>query len=567
MRNLFSSKYMYLTAAMLTGAAMFTSCSNEDDMGNVNPTYDGESVKTQFAINIPAAKQADTKMTGDIVQKDGNFRGMKDIKLIPFATKPTAGTETNLGQVISLGDIESPLITTSNAKVYNDVTIPVGTGAVLLYGQAKPTAADDFANGAVNAPTDYSTLSNVKFAPKNITTNSTDTKATALATWMTNVANAEGWDNATINALTDLRTEYLKATAGSSNSVLRLMQYLYDAVKNISGTADDDIATAIKTAITTESGVKEASGTLSFDGETLAGYPENIKLPDGAAKVKWNNTNAFEVITAEGNTGLNTASLDSYVYPAPLCYYVNSAVKTADTEVDLDATVDWSTILTYLSGNTVTATTRSIAINDVINYGVGRLDLQVICKTQRIPDNKDDGHNSSVVDVPTEGFTVTGILIGGQGEVGWNYEPISAGKKTIYDKTMPVNMAAKYATDFTGATTNYTLAFETVASTDVNVAIEFVNNSTRDFYGNKGEVIPVNGKFYLIGTLTAANATETGSKVFKQDYNTLAKFTVTSLKNAYNTLPDLRTPELQLGLSVDLDWEEGHTFDVEIGGN
>lgn len=567
MRNLFSSKYMYLTAAMLTGAAMFTSCSNEDDMGNVNPTYDGESVKTQFAINIPAAKQADTKMTGDIVQKDGNFRGMKDIKLIPFATKPTAGTETNLGQVISLGDIESPLITTSNAKVYNDVTIPVGTGAVLLYGQAKTTTTDNFANGAVTPLTDYSTLSNIKFTPVNIATNTTDAKATALATWMTNVANAEGWDNATINALIELRTEYLKATAGSSNSVLRLMQYLYDAVINISGTADDGIAEAIIDAITTETGVTETSGTLSYDGTTLAGYPGNINLPDGAAKVEWNNTNAFEVIPTEGNTGLNTPSFDSYIYPAPLCYYVNSAVKTADTEVDLDATVDWSTILTYLSGNTVTATTRSIAINDVINYGVGRLDLQVICKTQRIPDYKDDGHNSSVVDVPTEGFTITGVLIGGQGEVGWNYVPTTTGTKTIYDKTMPDDMAAKYATDFTGATTNYTLAFETVAATDVNVAIEFVNNSTKDFYGNGGEVIPVNGKFYLIGTLTAANATETGSKVFKQDYNTLAKFTVTSLKNAYNTLPDLRTPELQLGLSVDLDWEEGHTFDVEIGGN
>ena len=531
-------------------------------MGNVNPTYDGESVKTQFAINIPAAKKADTKMAGDIVQKDGNFRGMKDIKLIPFATKPTAGTETNLGQVISLGDFTT-LIPNSNAQVYNDVTIPVGTGAVLLYGQANTTTTDNFANGAVTPLTDYSTLSNIKFTPVNITANTTDAKATALAKWMTNVANATDWNNATINALIDLRTEYLKATAGSSNSVLRLMQYLYDAVINISGTDDDDIAAAIITAITTEPGVTETSGTLSYDGTTLAGYPENINLPDGAAKVKW-NTNKFEVIETEGNTGLNTASFDSYIYPAPLCYYVNSTVKTADTEVNLKEEVAWGTILGNLTGTSVTATTRSIAINDVINYGVGRLDVRVICKEQRIPDNKDDGHNSSVVDVPTDGFTITGVLIGGQGEVAWNYEPTSVGKKTIYDKTMPDNMAAKYATDFAGATTNYTLAFETVANTNVNVAIEFVNNSTRDFYGKDGEVIPVNGKFYLIGALTATQATETGSKVFKQDYNTTAQFSISSLKDAYHTLPDLRTPELQLGMSVNLDWTAGHVFDVPI---
>lgn len=156
-----------------------------------------------------------------------------------------------------------------------------------------------------------------------------------------------------------------------------------------------------------------------------------------------------------------------------------------------------------MSDDAVSSTTRSIAINDAINYGVGRLDLQIICGAERLPDSKDDGHNSSVVDVPDAGFTVTGVLIGGQGEVGWNFVPASAGTKTIYDKTMPSGMVADYATAFTGATTNYTLAFETVASKDVNVAIELVNNSGQDFYGKGGEIVPNEGKFYLVGTLTA----------------------------------------------------------------
>ena len=558
-----TNRNLYLFAAALVAGTMgMTSCSNEEiTPDNVNPTYNGESVKTQFAINIPAAGK--TRMTDNIVQETGAFRGMTNIKLIPFATKPTAGTESNLGQVISLTDIES-LITTSNAKVYNDVTIPVGTGAVLFYGQAKATGSDDFVNGTVTAPTDYSVLSNVKFTPVNITTNTLDAKATALATWMTNVANAGNWSTAGAGTtLGKLRTEFLKATAGSSNSVLRLMQYLYDAVSGMA-TGGDVTATAIKTAITTETGVQESGGTLSYTaGSALAGYPENIKLPDGAAKVQW-NTDKFEVVAAEGNTGLNAASLDSYVYPAPLCYYVNSTIKTADNAVELDKEETWTTIISGMSGNTVTASTRSIAINDAIDYGVGRLDLQIICGAERLPDSKDDGHNSSVVDVPDAGFTVTGVLIGGQGEVGWNFVPASAGTKTIYDKTMPSGMVADYATAFTGATTNYTLAFETVANTNVNVAIELVNNSGRDFYGYKGEIIPNEGKFYLVGTLTASAATETESKVFKQDYHTIAKFTINNLENAYNTLPDLRTAGLQLGLSVDLDWEEGHIFNVDI---
>lgn len=560
-----TNRNLYLFAAALVAGTMgMTSCSNEEiTPGNQNPTYNGESVKTQFAINIPEAGK--TRMTGDIVQETGSFRGMTNIMLIPFATQPTAGTESNLGQVITLTDIDG-LQTTSNAKVYNDVTIPVGTGAVLFYGQAKTTDADDFKNGKVTAPTDYSVLSNVKFTPVNITTNSLDTKATALATWMTNVANAGTWSSAGgETTLGKLREAYLNATAGSSNSVLRLMQYLYDAVLGMStgGDANATIATAIINAIKT-TGVQESDGKLSYTaGSALDGYPENIKLPDGAAKVQW-NTNKFDVVATEGNTGLNAASLDSYVYPAPLCYYVNSTIKTADNAVDMNQITDWSTILTGLTGNSVTASTRSIAIKDAIDYGVGRLDLQIICGAERLPDSKDDGHNSSVVDVPDAGFTVTGVLIGGQGEVGWNFVPASAGTKTIYDKTMPSGMVADYATGFTGATTNYTLAFETVSNTNVNVAIELVNNSGQDFYGYNGEIIPDEGKFYLVGTLTASAATETESKVFKQDYHTIAKFTIKNLKNAYNTLPDLRTAGLQLGLSVDLDWEAGHTFEVDI---
>lgn len=557
MKKFYNRNFAYGAAALLIGAVSFTACSSEDELSNTNPTYDGESVKTQFAINIPAA--AKTRMTGEYTQQDGNFLGMKDIKLIPFASMPALGTESNLGSVITLGNISDNLSATSNAKVYNDVAIPVGTGAVILYGQANKEAGTNFDKGAVTMPSDYSVLSNIKFSPVNITTNETDAKATALAAWMTSVANAEGWDVAGEGTLKDLRDEFLKTTVGSSNSVLCLMQYLYNALAKEDGAE----ATAIKAAIKAGDGVVESDGKLSYgEGSSLAGYPENINLPDGAAQVVWNSTK-FDVVAASGNTGINVASLDSYVYPAALCYYVNSNVKTADTEVDMDAASDWTAIVGSMTGSSVAPTTRSIAIEQPINYGVGRLSTQVKFGAQRVPDSKDDGHNSSVVEIPGEGFKITGILIGGQGEVGWNYIPTATGSKTIYDKSMTEGMCAKYSSDFTGAITNYTLAFETESNKDVNVAIELVNGD-KDFYGKDGMIIPAGGKFYLVGQLESSAATETGEKIFKQDYNTIAKFNITNLKSAYNGLPDLRTPSLQLGMSVDLNWKKGHTFDVEI---
>ena len=48
------------------------------------------------------------------------------------------------------------------------------------------------------------------------------------------------------------------------------------------------------------------------------------------------------------------------------------------------------------------------------------------------------------------------------------------------------------------------------------------------------------------------------------DYKTTMNLTITSLKNAYNTIPDLRSTKLQLGLSVDLDWQTGIQYDVNI---
>ena len=66
------------------------------------------------------------------------------------------------------------------------------------------------------------------------------------------------------------------------------------------------------------------------------------------------------------------------------------------------------------------------------------------------------------------------------------------------------------------------------------------------------------------GKKTASEATETGGHVFKQDFTTTAKLTLKDLKTAYNTIPDLRTPQLELGFSVDLTWQNGHLYKVDF---
>ena len=114
----------------------------------------------------------------------------------------------------------------------------------------------------------------------------------------------------------------------------------------------------------------------------------------------------------------------------------------------------------------------------------------------------------------------------------------------------------------------------------MNIVVEFTNNSGNVFRGHNNELIPAGAKFYMVATLDpSAQAgvtqpqSETINQVFRQDYTTVANLTINTndatdhnkgLGAAYNVIPDLRTPALSIGLSVDLTWQTGLTFDVNM---
>lgn len=124
----------------------------------------------------------------------------------------------------------------------------------------------------------------------------------------------------------------------------------------------------------------------------------------------------------------------------------------------------------------------------------------------------------------------------------------------------------------------------------VYVALEF-KNKAGNFMGMHN-MVRNGSKFYLIGALnpeslgsggTAAvtrtdgyalppyssgNAIDWKPRVFMQDYMTQVTFTigVNSLKKAYLTVPNLKASQVSLGLSVDINWEQGINFgDVTLG--
>lgn len=573
------NKYAYMGAIALVGAVGFTACSSDDDLtAPQNPTFDGESVKTQFAISIPYGSK-DTRMTADNTQNNNNFLGMTNVRLLSFDGEP--GTVTTFSSMIPLTDIAG-ITSEASKKIYSDVNVPVGTDHFLFYASAPmgDDASTKFPLGSIKPTLDGKTsLNDINFTLDGVDTGTKDAE-TALLAVLNAVDDVANWSNgADVNAdLKALHASYITMTAGSANNIKLALQNLYNTVERWVGGADASatVATGIRNAIITGGTFSVSGDAAPYTLSTSLTYPADRNLPDGAVKLKYEGGNfSYDEGTL---TGLNSLDVSKVCYPAALYYFVNTDLAAYDGEVQTWPTTPsgWTTSAPWVTSagdwdSEVSSTTRTIALKQNIEYAVANLKLTVKCTKASLADNGTTENPAVYVTVPTDGFKVTGVLIGGQpSKVDWKFAPAESGEQfdyTVYDKVV-AGVNAKYDVA-EGA--NYTLLLSNVsnAHSPVNFAIELENNSGVEFRGKDG-IVPVNGKFYLVGQLDPNNNTNVGAgvaDVFVPDYQTIANAKISTLKNAYNTIPDLRATKMELGLSVDLAWKEGFVFDVEIGGN
>lgn len=687
-------KLFYLAmmgAIAFTGAIGFTACSSEDDVAN-NPTFDGESVKTSFALNIPYAQKG-TRMAETTVQGQATpvFRGMENIFLFPLSQAPTAGSDnqfpfTNIPlAAIANDDINA---TTQSSKVYSDVNIAVGTSNFLFYGTAATKTASTssnatkFSNGYVGSTlaTTNAKTSDIEFSLNPIHS----TVTTALTTpenYLVSVLNyiMQANDGATTPTTwasykesTDARYQVLKddynaltradIRGGSANAVLYTVNALYNNIAYALSITADNTDNATLRAIYANILARienyftaTATGATGFDAQgyrldayTLAyktgaqninsvdytvdakitNFPAEQDLPEGAAQLTWNTTsNQFEYLNTPKVVNGTTDVIDvtKICFPVELMYYCNTPVKASNKVIPTTGTGAWPKFKDNNTGNwdddnywtnttlnwqdVVSSTTRSIALRDNINYGVALLKVTIKANGTAsgsdyvLTDNaaaKGAAAEDQNIPIASAGFPLSGVFVGGQPSiVGWNYLSAATAQgykqnadrtMVIYDRSMNESPAA---TNGTATGCNYTLVFDNykqgAAAADqdaVNVAVELTNNTGQDFYGTDG-LIRKGQKFYLIGRLDPKAAsgktgtiewpanTTTGKygdrfpannveRVFIQDYTTIANFTIQNLKNAYVTIPDLRVAQLQLGLSVDLQWRAGVTYDVDL---
>ena len=363
----------------------------------------------------------------------------------------------------------------------------------------------------------------------------------------------------------------------------------------------------------------DVSGFTSVNDNNFPTFPKSFNVPEGVAQLDFTDFNAeattggFVYKTAETSVSLLdlTTAVDPtrYTYPSELLYFDNSLLRVTNTDKNPgdypDGYSDWDDNDSWSGWTTgpVTSDTRSVAVKNNINYGVAMLQTTVAIAdpaTFATPGFKDNHPAEENVTLSAEQigkFVLTGVLIGGQyKQVGWNYLSNSyadANKNfIIYDTKMASNGATVAAST---ATPNYTMVFDNYCvatgggnqadQTDVLVALEFKNGNDVDIYG-KGGIIPKGGTFYLAAKLklqsntisewpttyaippyTDAGASQEITRIFTQDYVTTATFKIGehSLENAYTTVPDLRASQTSLGMSVDLQWRPGLSFETTLG--
>lgn len=533
---------------LLLASAGLASCSSDDTFSG-SKGQSGEPVKTQFAISVPAGKAG--RLAQGIVQGQNPavFRGMNNINLISFNAAPAAGGTGT--EVIKLGSIlDNELQANTSAKVYYEVPIAVGTTNFLFYGEAYSATPNAKTDGALNATIGES-VDGIKFELQSIATNAeNDSEVATLEAALNQVAGATDGTTAWKDATSDLKKYYealISLKAGSATSVKLALADLKAGVEKATATGEEDLKDDITAAI-----------DAAVESIKSCTYPRNINLPDGAAQVKWTGTE-FEYITASNVGSLAYTSMANFVYPASLYYTTNTAIKTSTSRLADKYGTDWDTCLALYNGGgtSVEANTQSVALVNQIQYAVGRFDVAAKFSSDNINDNVGE----SIAVTAEDGITLDGILIGGQKNADWQFAPLASSEEyTIYDASVT---STKLGTaDIASKIMAQSLALSTTAGTNVNFALELTNNTGNAFTGVDG-IVPDGAKFYLVGQLIP-QANKAGNQVFAKAYNTKANVTISSLAHAYNCIPDLKNPKIELGLSVNLEWSEGLVQDITI---
>lgn len=581
--------------ATLMGVVLLMLCACSDHDG-LDSKEDVMTVKARFTFALPSRivgipPKAGTRMTPDVVQegKKEAFRGMRDIHLFCYDQYPTENS-TKLGKTIDLNTergIELEEASETDYSLSQVIQIPVGTSHFAFYGRADDspvTHEDRMKYGiiqTVGLGGDYQGNRNIRFRPVPIC-NSTDSLGGSehgrnllnLLNELMNMTGPEAAPNdkmsTTNNECLAMAYESLKSFRTlSSFNVQHAIGYLW-MMANLAviETQGSQLATAIADRITgiCVSPPDPGSSALTLIDD-YQGFPDDIHLPAGAARIKWDEEKSLFVVpdTQDYGKGFEVMSMNDYAYPMNLQYQIFSDILASDSLVLIpedasglptddpsnpggsgseppssgdptDPTQDpgtstaqqyekWADLINDAygdkAGKIVDPSTQSVAMVEQVEYAVGRLALRTRITTDNCYDAK-----GQYVDV-SKGFTLKGYIVGGQREVDYNFQPVEGSRSyAIYDTNIAdtcKDVKRYYWTGF-----DYILGLGTRSNENIYLALELVNNGDA-FQGADG-VIAHGATFYLVATMDPRKGAGYSfgglDQIFNKDYATRVNLTI-----------------------------------------
>ena len=538
---------------------MITSCSMiDDDMPEqFNETTPSVSKQVDLLVSIGSGALKPS-LAPALTHRAPTFSAMDQLVAIPFHINGAEVTASDNPLIDLMGADETHNHVENHNTYYIDrCNLMTGTNRMLVYGKATAVSNEKKINGELSAlPTIRKKTADIQFSLTSIRESTeAHAEAQALATYMTNIANTSGWSTTTDPTLKSYYLDFIRM--GSEGAGL-----MSGAAVNIKA-----FVATLKTLLTSRGDALSNAIVATIDATDISGntYPQSIGLPDGAAVIRWTG-NKFEVRTTT-TTLDNINGINRYTYPAELMFFVDSPIRTSEEEVaktvyeSAPTNQLWSAFLnTHYNGSTaVSASTKAVAVENPIQYGVAKLDLTLKSMNSSLRDAK----NVLVDNANMSTMPLKGVIIGGQHTVGFNMKPQGAQTdvdgRFIYETNVDNTY---YATE--GYKTS-TLVLQSYDNEKVPVILEFQNNTANSFTGKDGTVYP-GARFYLIAMIDpAGKGTDAyANRVFTQDYTTTMSMSVTSLAKAYTCMPDLLAPRLEIGVQVVTKWIQATTTNVEL---
>jgi hypothetical protein len=497
---------------------------------------------------------------------------LEDVVIIPFKTQGEIGREDEPCQHLDYSVWNA--YEKKNARFYYNrrCQFVTGVASVLVYGVGRQGDKEPGKQEETTAviPTTLAP-SDIAFMPTQIRpTTERDEKAEALADYLTRIAATPGWNTTTDVKLHALYENYIgkkdgtvdyQLFAGSSTSILGYISELYTEAGKYE--TDGDLAKAIRERIA--EGATVTDGSVTALTAALTGYPGNIGLPDGAAAMQWIGGEERFVAQTTTTTIAPITSVTRFAYPAELYFYGNSRISTSASAVNTtsyETETTWSGVLqNYKANGIVDRTTQSVAVNTPLQYGMARLTTTLKGTPETLTDA--DGEKWKVESGKwTEILPVTGVIVGGQYPVGFDFRP-----ETYSEKPKEADMRYVYDQTVTDGTTN-TYVLQSYENGKVTVVLELENRLGRKFRSKDGVVYP-GAKFYLVGYVDPTIKTgqdDYTKRVFTQDYVTTLEMTVSekALANAYSVMPDLLAARMEIGVLLVPKWNVIMPTNVEL---